>query len=71
MVEEGSLTTIASSSENRIALWEVDTAKKLFKLKATHEAHHVSGQAFESLCWERNSIQAMYVFCIVGSGRDG
>ena len=61
MVEEDSprdsLTTIASSSENRIALWEVDTAKKLFKLKATHEARHVSGQTFGSLCWEKNSIR--------------
>ena len=51
------LTTIASSSEHRIALWEVDTAKKLFRLKATHEARHVSGQTFGSLCWEKNSIR--------------
>ena len=60
MVEEDSLPTIASSSENRIALWEIDTAKKLFRLKATHEARHVSGQTFGSLCWEKNSILAVF-----------
>ena len=75
MVEEDSLTTIASSSENRIALWEVDTAKKLFKLKATHEARHVSGQTFGSLCWEKNSIRdvcsALWDAEIAGLGMGG
>ena len=65
MVEEDSLATVASSSENRIALWEIDTAKKLFKLKATHETRQASGQTFGSLCWDKNSIQASCMFRIV------
>lgn len=67
MAEEESLAVIASSSESKIALWEVDTSKKLFRLKASHEAARTPGQTFGSLCWEKNSIPCH----VVNANRDG